>query len=128
MKIRIYYEDTDAGGVVYHSNYFKFCERARSESFLQNGIELFTQNCGFIMRKIFYADFFKPARLGDMVEVKTEISLIKKASFVVLHKIYKDDVLLFETEILAAYICNGKPTKIPKQTVEFLKTHYGAIE
>ena len=74
MKIRIYYEDTDTGGVVYHTQYLAFCERARSEIFFQNGIDL--SESGFVVRKL-TATYYSPAKLGDLVEVKTEINSIK---------------------------------------------------
>ena len=52
MKFRIYYEDTDAQGIVYHSNYFKFCERARSEAFIKSGIDIFSSRAYFVVNKI----------------------------------------------------------------------------
>lgn len=120
MKVRIYYEDTDAGGVVYHANYFKYCERARSEAFLQNKIELFNQKCGFVVKKILNADFYKPAHLGEIVRVTSKMTSHKKASFNVHHEIFRDEEKLFETDILAVYICDGKPTRIPQETMDFL--------
>ncbi|MDE1357648.1 tol-pal system-associated acyl-CoA thioesterase [Vibrio aestuarianus] len=80
--VTIYYEDTDAGGVVYHSNYLKFFERARTELLRSIGISqqtLLTQNIGFVVRHI-DIDFLRGARLDEMLNVVTNISELKKAS------------------------------------------------
>ncbi|WP_192074660.1 tol-pal system-associated acyl-CoA thioesterase [Vibrio sp. S12_S33] len=80
--VTIYYEDTDAGGVVYHSNYLKFFERARTELLRSIGVSqhtLLTQNIGFVVRHI-DIDFLRGARLDDMLNVVTNISELKKAS------------------------------------------------
>lgn len=120
MKIRIYYEDTDAGGVVYHSNYFKYCERARSEAFWQNGLDICSGRCGFVVKKILYANFIKPAVLGDLVQVTTKVTNYKKASFVTHHEISRNNKKIFETDILVAYLCDKKPSRIPQKMLEFL--------
>ncbi len=123
MKVRVYYEDTDSGKVVYHSNYFKFCERARSEFFWQNGKNIEEGGCGFLVKKIMMADFIKPAKLGDLLEVQTYITSYKKASFVVHHDIFRDDEKIFETDILAVYLCaDGKPSRIPQEKMDLLLT------
>jgi acyl-CoA thioester hydrolase len=80
--VTIYYEDTDAGGVVYHSNYLKFFERARTEMLRAVGVSqqtLLQQNIGFVVRRV-DIDFLQAARLDDMLTVKTVISALKKAS------------------------------------------------
>ena len=88
MKIRIYYEDTDAGGIVYHTNYIKFCERARSEAFFQAGLD-FTKEGGYFVVSSLEAKFIASAVLGDEVFVRTKILELKKASFVLEQEIYK---------------------------------------
>lgn len=120
MKIRIYYEDTDVGGVVYHTNYLKYCERARSEAFWQNDMEVCSDKCGFVVKKILHANFIHSAHLGDLLQVKTKVIEHKKTSFVVHHEIFRDDDKIFETDILAVYLCDGKPSRIPKATLDFL--------
>ena len=62
MQLRVYYEDTDTGGVVYHSNYLNFCERARSELFFQRGLSPHKTNAFFVVSHI-DAKFIKPAHL-----------------------------------------------------------------
>jgi len=117
MKIRIYYEDTDTGGVVYHTKYIAFCERARSELFFKNGIN-FTDD-GFVVRDL-KATFFSPAKLGDILEVKTIINSIKKSIALITQSIYKDEKLLFQAEIKLVYIKEWKPTTIPEKYKEIL--------
>ena len=73
MKIRVYYEDTDLGGIVYHTNYIKYCERARSEIFFsKNMLPHQGENSGFVVRDI-KASFLATSTLGDMVEVKSKV-------------------------------------------------------
>jgi acyl-CoA thioester hydrolase len=117
MKIRIYYEDTDAGGVVYHTKYIAFCERARSEIFFKNGINF--EEDGFVVRDL-KATFFSPAKLGDLVEVKTIINYIKKSIALITQSIYKDNKLLFEAQIKLVYLKNWKVSSIPKEYQKIL--------
>ena len=81
MKIRIYYEDTDAGGIVYHTNYIKFCERARSEAFFKAGLN-FTKEGGYFVVSSLEAKFIASAVLGDEIFVRSKVLEIKKASIV----------------------------------------------
>lgn len=122
MKIRVYYEDTDVGGVVYHTNYIKYCERARSEMFFDAGIELGENDAHYVVKNI-EADFIKPAKLADLLEVKTRVLEIKNASLCVEQSIFKDEIKLFTAKILLAYVKNGRPTKIGEKDKE-LFNHY----
>ena len=121
MKIRVYYEDTDAGGVVYHSNYLNFCERARSELFFQRGMTPHYRENEFFVVKSLQADFIKSAKLGDMLDIKTSILEIKKASMQMAQEIYKDDVLLFKAVLTVAFIKNQKPSRIPQEILNVFK-------
>ncbi len=85
MKMRVYYEDTDAGGVVYHSNYLKFCERVRSEIFFNKKVDIFDASKGHFLLTKANCNFLKPAKLGDMIEIKTKILEVK----MLLWKFYK---------------------------------------
>jgi len=114
MKIRVYYEDTDAGGIVYHTNYIKYCERARSEHFFRQGMMPGEGNrSGFVVREI-EASFLATATLGDMLEVKSRIVSSKNSSVVLLQEIFKEEVKLFSMEVLLVYIEDGKPRRIPE--------------
>jgi acyl-CoA thioester hydrolase len=121
MKVRIYYEDTDAGGIVYHTNYIKYCERARSEHFFSHGILPGDANkYGFVVRKI-HADFLGSAKLGDVLTVQTSILASKKSSISLLQEIYLDEKKLFSMEVLLVYVEEGKPRRIPEYLANVLK-------
>ncbi len=122
MKIRVYYEDTDAGRIVYHTNYIKYCERARSEIFFQRGVKpTLGDQSGFVVRDI-KAGFLATAALGDMLEVTTKILTIKRSSVVLLQEIWKDDVKLFSMEVVLVYVDKGKPCRIPEEFEDIFKT------
>jgi len=113
MKIRIYYEDTDAGGIVYHTNYIKYCERARSELFFENNMMPGeSSDSGFVVRDI-KASFFYTASLGDLVEVKTILLSMKASSILLNQSIYKNNIKIFDMEVLLVYVKRGKPVRIP---------------
>ena len=125
MKIRIYYEDTDAGGIVYHTNYIKFCERARSEVFFQAGLN-FTKEGGYFVVSSLEAKFIASAVLGDEVFVRTKILELKKASLVLEQEIYKFDdknaeKLLFRATITLAFMKEEKLAKINDEIKKFLE-------
>lgn len=115
MKIRIYYEDTDAGGVVYHSNYLNFCERARSEIFFNKKADIFDALKGHFLLRRANCEFLKPAKLGDVIEIKTKILEIKNASVEILQEIHKDEFLLFKMELTLAFVKNEKPARMDTQ-------------
>ncbi len=117
MKIRVYYEDTDIGGVVYYANYLKFCERARSEIFFEKGLSPHNDNEFFVVKKV-EADYIKSATFADELEVTTKLLSKKAASLEVMHEIFREDELLFTAKIKLAYLKDYKPTKIPKKISE----------
>ena len=120
MKIRVYYEDTDLGGVVYHSNYLNFCERARSEAFFSKGLSPILESGHFVARKI-VADYFRSAKLGDVLEITTTLKEMKAASFTLIQTVFKEDKKLFELQITLAYIdFEGRVQKIDPQTKELI--------
>ncbi len=118
MKRRIYYNNTDAGGVVYHTEYIKFCEQARSEIFFQKGIN-FTQNSGYVVKEL-NAKYIKSAKLGDLIEIKTSLIKLKKASITLLQEIFLENKKIFSLNITLVYIENSKISKIPKKHLEVL--------
>lgn len=115
MKIRVYYEDTDVGGVVYHSNYLKFCERARSELFFSRDMSPILEEGAFVVRSL-KADFLRPAVFGDLLDVRTEFLDMKAASLTLRQVILRGEELLFEAQIRLAFVKDGKPVKIPQNT------------
>jgi acyl-CoA thioester hydrolase len=97
FPVTIYYEDTDAGGVVYHANYLKYFERARTEMLRADGISqstLLEQSLGFVVRSL-NIDFLKGARLDEHLEVWTRITERKKASMLFCQELvnHKKEVL-----------------------------------
>ena len=117
-QLRVYYEDTDAGGIVYYANYLKFAERARTEWLRSLGINqsfFLEQNLGFVVRKV-EMDNKTSAKLDDLLTIKTTISTLKKASLVFNQQIInQDSQLLCEINVLVASVnlLRAKPCAIP---------------
>ena len=116
---RVYYEDTDAGGVVYHANYLKFMERCRSEWLANMGFSVATlqddQGIIFAVRNA-EIDFIAPARLLDILTVSCEILHIGKVKLLLLQKIYNQQQLLCSAKIKLATLdrTSFKLTTIPE--------------
>jgi len=119
MKIRVYYEDTDIGGIVYHTRYINFCERARSEVLFKNGLLPFDKdtNSGYVVRDL-KCKFLKMATLGDILEVKSRVLSKSRVSFTLEQNIYKENDLIFNMQVTIVYIRNSKPSKIDERLVE----------
>lgn len=114
MKIRIYYEDTDAGGIVYHTNYIKYCERARSEHFFSKNMMPGEGNkWGFVVRNM-VVDFLGSAKLGDLLEVKTSVIELKKSSLTLKQEIFLEERKIFSMDVMLVYVEEGKPRRIPE--------------
>ena len=123
MKIRVYYEDTDLGGIVYHTNYIKYCERARSEVFFQkNMMPTLGEESGFVVRDI-QASFLSTSTLGDLLEVTTKIVTVKNSSIILLQEVWKEEEKLFSMEIVLVYIDKGKPCRIPEVFRDVFSTY-----
>jgi len=125
LPIRVYYEDTDAGGVVYHSKYLNYFERARTEALRTIGFEqdaLIKDNDTIFAVRSAQVDYLKPARFNDEVIVSTEIEQLKKASLVFAQKIHQqsnDEVLCTLTALVACVSASKlKPRAIPKEIIE----------
>ncbi len=122
MKIRVYYEDTDAGGIVYHSNYLNFCERARSDVFFQKGLSPVLESGHFVAKKI-VAEYLLSAKLGDVLEVTSELLEIKGASFELLQRVFKEQKKVFELRIVLVYITfEGRPQKITSEVKSLIES------
>ena len=117
MKIRVYYEDSDAGGMVYHTNYIKYCERARSEILFQNGLTPQSFG-GFFVVKRLEAEFKSSAFFGDLLEVKSKIVSMKKTSIILKQEILKDEKLIFELFVTLVYLKDKKIAKIDDKLIE----------
>ncbi len=125
MQIRVYYEDTDLGGVVYYANYLKFCERARSEAFFSKGLSPVVDDGHFMVKEI-KADYKSSARLGDMLDVKTKLLKTAGASFELNQRVFKNDEMLFEMDVKLVYVDNNaKPKRISKEIRHLLNQMFG---
>jgi acyl-CoA thioester hydrolase len=122
VKIRVYYEDTDAGGIVYHTNYIKYCERARSEIFFEREmIPSEGDESGFVVRHI-DADFLATSKLGDILRVDSKIETLKSSSMTLLQEVWKKEIKVFSMKVLLVYIDGGKPKRIPVPFKELFET------
>ncbi len=118
IPIRVYYEDTDAGGVVYHSNFINFAERGRTELLRFMGFEnkslRESQGVLFVVRHI-NADYFKPAVLDDVLEIQTIVTQVKNTSLVMRQSIYRNAEMIFAADVTVVCVNAGsmKPARIP---------------
>ena len=126
-KIKVYYEDTDAGGVVYYANYLKFLERARTEALNKIGLSNLKIKDNFkalIIVKSCNIDYKKSAYLEDELNVNSYIISFTKTSFVMNQTIIKDKIVIVEAKIHLVFVNEkAKPIKIPKLVVDKFKTY-----
>lgn len=126
MKIRVYYEDTDAGGIVYYANYLKFIERARSELFFSQGLIPHDDEGFFVVKRV-EADYISSARLGDEIEVKTSIKELKNVSCTLQQTIVLGNNKLFEAHVTLAFLKEGKLSRIPLRYKEVFVKAFQAL-
>lgn len=121
VDYRVYYEDTDAGGIMYHGNFINFCERGRSELLREIGLPasqvVEKLGTGFVVRHL-EAEYLKMARLDDLLTVKTALKSMKNSSFTMEQTIFMDEnnqkVAVFKMDVTLVCIdMAGKPTRIP---------------
>jgi acyl-CoA thioester hydrolase len=120
--VRVYYEDTDAGGVVFYANYLKFYERARTEMLRDMDFEqdqLITQESVIFVVRSVQVDYLKPAKFNDLVVVTAELSLVKSASLTFEQIIKRGDDVLSTATIRIA--CLDAKFMRPKQIPDTLK-------
>ncbi|UWQ17570.1 tol-pal system-associated acyl-CoA thioesterase [Jannaschia sp. M317] len=114
--IRVYYEDTDLAGIVYHANYLKFLERARSEMVRDAGIDqaaMRAEGLVFAVTRI-EADYLSPARYDDALVVETGITRLTPARFVLRQEVRRDAALLFQAVVTVACLdLTGRPKRLP---------------
>ena len=129
LPIRIYYEDTDFSGLVYHASYLRFMERGRSDYLRLLGVEqgaLLAEaqaeapGFGFVVRSM-KIDFLKPARMDDVVEVRTAPREVSGASITLLQRVIRGEEILVEAEVRVAFIAGGKAQRIPKALREAMR-------
>jgi len=125
--MRVYYEDTDAGGVVYYANYLKFLERGRTEFIRALGIDqsrwLADTGLAFVVRSI-NAEYLKPARLDDQIEVVTAVQGLGRAQVTFAQSVRRGEELLLTATVRVACLdlAKGKPAAMPRDLHEQLKS------
>ena len=122
MQVRVYYEDTDFTGIVYHANYLRFMERGRTNYLRLVGADhraLFEQtekeapSFAFVVRSM-KIDFLKPAFMDDLLEVRTLSREVSGASIVLLQRVMRGAEVLVEAEVRVAFVSEGRPRRIPE--------------
>jgi acyl-CoA thioester hydrolase len=120
LPLRVYYEDTDLSGVVYHANYLRYMERARTEFFRLAGVERMAeleaqQPTAWTLREV-KVSYHRPARLDDMLAVRTRLTSLSGARLRALQKIYAGETLLADGQIEACIVTlKGQPRRLPEQ-------------
>ena len=126
---KIYYEDTDSGGVVYYANYLKFIERARAEMINELGFTLTTllkdYDRLFLVKKI-ECDYIESCKLEDTLNVQSKVLVLKNASFVLEQNLLKQNKIIFRSKIVMVCVnSQGTPSKIPNELHSLMKNKDG---
>ena len=125
--IKVYYEDTDAGGVVYYANYLKYLERARTEALIKIGLSNLKIRNNFnalIIVKSCNINYKKSAYLEDELNIKSYILSFTKTSFVMSQTIIKNKIVIVEAKIHLVFVNEKiKPIKIPKLVLDKFKPY-----
>jgi acyl-CoA thioester hydrolase len=122
MQIRVYYEDTDFSGIVYHANFLRFMERGRSNYLRLLGADqraLFAEaeseapGFAFVVRAM-QIEFLKPARMDDLLEIVTKTLEVRGASITLQQEVRRGETLLLEARVKVAFVSGGQARPIPK--------------
>ena len=126
-KLKVYYEDTDSGGVVYYANYLKFLERARTEALFSIGFsnkKILDTFETLIIVKSCNIEYKKSAYLEDNLQIKSFVESKSKTSFIMSQSIFKDEELIVEAKIHLVFINEKfKPIKIPEKILSDFKPY-----
>ena len=122
LTVRVYYEDTDFTGIVYHANYLRFMERGRTNYLRLIGADhraLFEQaeaeapGFAFVVRSM-TIDFLKPARMDDILRIVSEPEEVRGASVTIHQRVMRGDEMLIEAHVRVAFVSGGRAKPIPK--------------
>jgi acyl-CoA thioester hydrolase len=118
FQVRVFYEDTDFSGYVYHANYLKYCERARSGYLRDVGVDqnaMFAEGHAFVVRKM-DCEFLRPAKFDDVLDVETTLVEMGGARFELAQTVKRVGELVFSARVTVAIIDGeGRPQRIPKE-------------
>jgi acyl-CoA thioester hydrolase len=127
FPIRVYYEDTDFSGFVYHANYLKFCERARSDMIRNAGVDqnaMFAAGQAIVIRRM-TCEFLKPAKFDEVLEVISDNYRIEGVRLEMRQRVLRGEELLFSAEVTAVIIdARGRPIRVPLEIAE----RFGAVK
>jgi acyl-CoA thioester hydrolase len=127
-KVKVYYEDTDSGGVVYYANYLKFLERARTEALVSLGFsnkKIENDFGALILVKSCNIDYKKSAKLEDELSIRSFVKSFTKTTFTMNQFISRKDDLMVEAKIQLVFVnIQGKPIKIPEVLFQFFKPYF----
>ena len=127
-KVRVYYEDTDSGGVVYYANYLKFIERARTEALSSIGFsnkKILEKLNSLIIVKSCNIEYKKSAHLEDELNIRSFVKSITKTSFFMNQIIIKGEETIVEAQVHLVFISkDGKPVKIPDEIYSKFKPYF----
>jgi len=129
MQVRVYYEDTDFSGIVYHANYLRFMERGRTNHLRLMGAEqhaLYAEAASeapgfaFVVRSM-GIDFLRPARMDDVLDIVTWPVVVKGASITLAQEVHRGREVLVKAEVRVAFVSSGRAQPIPKALRDLLK-------
>lgn len=123
LPVRVYYEDTDGQGFVYHANYLRYCERGRTDFLRVNGIVQSSLADGVFVVRRMVCDFLKPARLDDLLEVETRVADAGGARLELDQAVRLGEANLFTARVTVALIDGrGRPRRLPPDLLDVLKS------
>ena len=126
--IKVYYEDTDAGGVVYYANYLKYLERARTEALSTIGlsnIKIKDDYGALIIVKSCNIEFKKSAKLEDELKIRSFVKSVTKTSFIMNQIITIDNIVIVEAQVHLVFVNQkGKPIKVPNIILQNFKPYF----
>ncbi len=125
FRLRVYFEDTDMTGVVYHANYLRYCERARSEAMLLLGLDyagVAAAGGGYFAISDARLKYLRPAKLADELTIISQLTELRAASWIVHQQVMREAEELAHADIRVAFLAlSGRPTRLPADWVEGYK-------
>ena len=127
-SVKVYYEDTDAGGVVYYANYLKYLERARTEALAKIGLsnlQIKEKFGALIIVKSCNIEYKKSAHLEDQLSIRSFVKSVTKTSFFMNQFISKNEILIVEAQVHLVFVNEkGKPVKVPDIIFDNFKPYF----
>ncbi len=129
-ELRVYYQDTDAGGIVYHANYLAFAERARAEALRALGVphaQMVTEHGVMFVVHRANLHYQRPARLDEVIRIETEITKVGGATVTINQHFWRDSdsLVVLEVGLGCARVADGRPARIPADWARRLKSEEG---